>query len=147
MKQLFMSFVLAFALCTSASAYNYLTIASDAVESSVALNQLKKITFSGNELVVTSVDGTETRTDLATLKRLFFSDEPTAVRTVRQDALTFRNGHIVANGRGVLSVYNAGGALIRQQTVNSSRAEMNIATLPAGIYIVRLGNQTIKIAK
>lgn len=147
MKKLFMSLVLAFALSAAANAYNYLTIASDAVESSVALTQLKKITFSGTDLVVTSIDGTETRTSLSTLKSLYFSDEPTAVRTVRQDGLSFRNGHIVANGQGVLSVYNANGSLVRQQSVSSSRSEVNIATLPAGIYIVRLGNQTIKIAK
>lgn len=147
MKKLLLSFVLTFALSAVANAYNYLTIASDAVESSVALKQLKKITFSGNELVVTTTDGTETRTDLSALKRLYFSDEPTAVRSVRQDDLTFRNGRIVANGQGVLSVYNASGALMRQQMVSSSRSEVNIATLPAGIYIVRLGNKSIKIAK
>ena len=147
MKKLFMSLVLAFALSAAANAYNYLTIASDAVESSVALTQLEKITFSGTDLVVTSIDGTETRTSLSTLKSLYFSDEPTAVRTVRQDGLSFRNGHIVANGQGVLSVYNANGSLVRQQSVSSSRSEVNIATLPAGIYIVRLGNQTIKIVK
>ena len=147
MKKLFMSLVLTFALSAAANAYNYLTIASDAVESSVALTQLKKITFSGTDLVVTTTDGTETRTSLSTLKSLYFSDEPTAVRTVRQDGLSFRNGRIVANGKGVLSIYNSSGSLVRQQSVSSSRSEVNIATLPAGIYIVRLGNQTIKIAK
>lgn len=147
MKKILLSLVLAIALSGSASAYNYLTIATSTVESSVALAQVKKITFSGSDLVVTSTDGTETRVGLSTLDRLYFSDEPTAVRAARQDGLSFRNGRVVASGQGVLSVYNSSGAIVRQQTVGSSRTEVNIATLPAGIYIVRLGNQTIKIAK
>lgn len=147
MRKLLLSLVLCVGLTASAGTYNYLTIATTAVESSVALNQLKKITFEGNNLVVTTTDGTQSSFELATLNRLFFSDEPTAVRTVRQEGLSYRNGRIVANGQGVLSVYNASGALIRQQAVGSSRSELNIATLPTGIYIVKLGSQTLKIAK
>ena len=89
-----MSLVLSIALSIPAGAYNYLTIATSTVESSVALAQVKKITFSGTDLVVTSTDGTETRVGLSTLDRLYFADEPTAVRTVRQDGLSFRKAEI-----------------------------------------------------
>lgn len=147
MRKIFLSLLAAAALTASAGTYNYLNIATSAVESSVALVQLKKITFEGNNLVVTGTDGSASTFALADLDRLYFSNTSTAVRSVRQDGLSFRNGHIVANGQGVLSIYNSNGALVRQQTVSGSRSEVNIGMLPTGIYIVRLGNRTIKVAR
>ena len=60
MRKTILLLLLASTLTTWASTYNYLTIATTAAESSVALNAIKKITFSGNNLVVTTIDGEET---------------------------------------------------------------------------------------
>lgn len=147
MRKTILLLLLASTLTTWASTYNYLTIATTAAESSVALSTIKKITFSGSNLVVTTIDGEETSVALSNLNRLYFSEKATAVRNLHAGKLAYQNGRIVAGTSGVLTVYNASGAIVRQMPVAGGRTEMNLSTLPTGIYIVKLGQQTLKIAK
>lgn len=147
MRRLHLLLLLMATLSATAGTYNYLTVVTDALESSIALTSVKKITFSGSNLIVTTMNGEENSFELSTFNRLTFTEEATAVRPIAQEGITFRNGRIVASGAGVLTIYNASGAVVRQQYVGDSRSELNIATLPHGIYIAKLGRQTIKISK
>lgn len=150
MKRILLSFVLLVgtAYATFADTYNYLTLVSTDLECSVALKSIKRITFEGGNLVVTSVDGTETNAALSTLSSITFTVEATAVRGINahRNDLCIEAGQVVANGTGMLLLYNANGHVVRQEYVDSQRAEISLRDLPRGIYIARLGNQTLKIA-
>jgi hypothetical protein len=54
------------------------------------------------------------------------------------------NLHVRTDRPAMLTVYSADGALIRQQTVGA--AETTTLPLPPGIYIVKLGDTTAKVA-
>lgn len=147
MKKFFLSLLLALPLVGMADSYNYLNLTSTSSVQSVALKTVKKITFEGNNIVVTTTDGTTTTAALATLSKLTFTDTAVGVRGIGDEAgrLCIENGRILAGGRGQLQLYNAGGQMVRRQVVAGGRSEINLDGLPHGIYIARLGNQTIKV--
>ena len=60
--------------------------------------------------------------------------------------LRFENGRL-QTGNGILRVYNAGGALIHIANVTEKKGSVDFSTLPAGLYIVSQGKETIKIKK
>lgn len=149
MKHFFLSLALLFGSTAIALAdsYNYLTLVSTNIESSVALRTIKRITFSDGNLVVTTVDGEQTLTPLTTLSELTFTSEPTAIRSIGSKGcdLCIQAGKVIADGTGMLLLYNAKGQLMRQQYVKSQRTELSLDELPHGIYIARLGNRILKI--
>jgi len=150
MKRIIMSLALTVASATLALAdsYNYLTVSAGNIEKSFALRQLKRITFVGEDMVVTNTDGSESSFALDELNRLYFSDSATAIsRTGASRPLAYENGQLVANGSGTIQIYNASGALVRNLYTTSPRTSVNLSSLPHGIYIVKQGNKTLKIAK
>lgn len=148
MKKFLLSLLLALPLTAVADTYNYLNINAGSNIQSVALKTVKRITFSGGNIVVTAADGSETTAALSALTNITFTEIATSVRDINlQPAdLQVENGRIVAAGQGVLLLYNARGQVVRQQFVGSNRTELSMEALPHGIYIARLGNRSIKIA-
>lgn len=149
MKQLFLGVILAFGFAAAASAdsYNYLNLTSTSTVQSIALKTVKKITFEGTNIVVSATDGTTTTAALSTLSKLTFSDTAVGVRALESASgkLCIEGGRIVADGQGQLQLFNASGQLVRRQTITSSHSELSLEGLPRGIYIARLGRQTLKI--
>ena len=149
MKQLFLGlvFALGFAAAASAETYNYLNLTSSSTIQSVALKTVKKITFEGTNIVVTSTDGTTTIAPLATLTKLTFTGIAVGVNTLQAESgkLCIEGGRVVADGQGQLQLFNASGQLVRRQTLTRSHSELSLDGLPRGIYIARFGRQTIKI--
>ena len=148
MKKILLSLLLALPLTAAADTYNFLNLNAGSSIQSVALKSVKRITFSDGNIVVTAADGTETTAALANLTNLTFTAEATGVRgiSVQPADLNVQDGRIVARGKGVLLLYNAGGQVVRQQYIDSSRDEISLEGLAHGIYIARLGNRSIKIA-
>lgn len=148
MKKLLLPLFFALAAPAAADTYNYLNLNAGSTIQSVALKTVKRITFSGGNIIVTTADGTETTAALANLTSLTFTEIGTGVRGINAQPtdLQVQNGRIVTAGQGMLLLYNAGGQVVRQQYVSSSRSELSLEALPHGIYVARLGNRSIKIA-
>lgn len=151
MKKLILSLALAITTVTVAWAddFNYLTITSSNTESSVALNSVRRITFNGAEMLVTTVDGATENVALSTLSRLSFTASATAIRnlsTERCQSMQLQADRVVVAGKGILRLYNGSGMLVRQVVVNGDRSELSLDALPRGIYIARLGTQSLKVA-
>lgn len=148
MSRFLLSLLLALPLTAAADTYNYLNITAGSSIQSVALKTVRRITFSNGNIVVTAADGTETTAALSALTNLTFTETATGIRGIglQPADLCIENGRVVADGKGILLVYNAAGRLVRQQYVDSSRTELSLEGLPHGIYIARLGNRSIKIA-
>ena len=148
MKKLLLPLLFALAAPAAADTYNYLNLNAGSTIQSVALKTVKRITFSGGNIIVTTADGTETTAALANLTSLTFTEIGTGVRGINAQPtdLQVQTGRIVTAGQGMLLLYNAGGQVVRQQYVSSSRSELSLEALPHGIYVARLGNRSIKIA-
>lgn len=152
MRRTFLSILLvvAAALPAAAGTYNYLTLVTGATARSVDLQAIKRITFSDGNLVVTLVDESQGVVSLSSLSSIRFTEEPTqsGVRSLGGQDVSLRmdGGRLVAEGTGVLTLYNANGQLVRQQNVRAGHGEMSLVALARGIYIARFGNRTLKIA-
>lgn len=152
MKRLFLTLTLAIAssACVLADDFNYLNVTSTSSARSFALNQVRRITFSGSDMVVTTTEGTSESIALATLNSLAFSaTAPTAIRNLSTEScksLQLEADRVVVNGKGILKLYNANGQLVRQMVVDGGNAELSLYGLPRGIYIARIGTQSLKLA-
>lgn len=132
-----------------ADTYNYITLTSSTVEQSIALKTVKKITFEGTSIVVTTTDGATSTMPLAEFQRFTFTPTGDGIRQPKRPVgdLCIEAGRIVANGQGLLLLYNTNGQVVRQQFVSGSRSEIQMTDLPHGIYIAKLGNKTLKVIR
>ncbi len=158
MKRLLLSLALLAAAWLPACAddtadYSYLclytTSGSTTSSESVALRQVKRLTFEGTDLVVTMADGTIMATPLALLSRIAFNATADAVRSTdaARGGLMLQGGRLVAEGQGTLCVYDLRGQLLRVQHVRGTHAELSLTDLPRGVYVATLGTSTIKFAR
>lgn len=130
-----------------AEEYKYLTISYSGSEQSISLPIVQRITFEEGYVVVTTTEGTHSY-PISLLEKITFTESATAIEALPEEAkdLTYKNGTLSIKGDGMLRVYNTGGALVSIAYVKEG-ANISLAKLPAGIYIVRMGDKTIKVKK
>ncbi|MCR5433080.1 MAG: T9SS type A sorting domain-containing protein [Bacteroidaceae bacterium] len=148
MKKLFLSALVALSAHTVwADDYNYLTVAYNSVEQSIALGTVQKITFENGNCVVSTTDGQFTY-PLSQMEKMRFTADPTAIKSLpsTSKSLAFANGLLTLGRPGTLRIYNAGGSLIRLAEVDKN-GTADLRSLPKGLYIISLGDETIKIKK
>lgn len=133
--------------------YSFLTFQYGGVQQSVALTSLKKITFSGGKMLATTADGVHSF-DLNTMEKMFFSATATALTTTTADCIglvydaasqTVRVGG--NTGGAMLNVYFLNGSLALRTPVAAEGASVSLASLPKGVYVVKLNGQTLKITR
>lgn len=118
---------------------------SDASVESVKLEEVQKITFSENNLLIHTTEGILTF-PLTEMGRITFTDQPTSVDELSDSSPSMMtvNNRLVVKGEGTLFVYNLAGNLVSVAVVKGA-AELSTHSLPAGTYIVRFGKETIKV--
>lgn len=127
--------------------YKYLTVSSSG-EDYISLPTIQKITFAEGNCIVTTTTGDYTY-PLSEIKKMYFSvEDPDAIKTLPQEAenLQYRNGVLKVDGDGMLRIYNANGALVQLAKVKKG-ANINLSNLKSGLYIVNMGDKTIKLTK
>lgn len=135
--------------CTTmwADNYNYLTVSATG-EEYISLPTIQKITFADGNCIVTTTAGDYTY-PLSEIKKMYFSTEdPTAIEALPQEAenLQYKDGKLTVAGDGMLRIYNSNGALVQMANVQKG-ANINLGNLKSGLYIVNMGNRTIKLTK
>lgn len=132
-----------------ADEYNYLTLTYNGADQNISLPIVQRITFEEGNLVVNTTDG-KYFYPISALDKITFSEaaDPDAIEALPEQAedLTYKNGILAIKGDGILRVYNASGALVSIANVKEG-ANVNLGNLPTGVYIVRMGNKTIKVRK
>ena len=125
---------LAFAANAQAQKADYLTFqTTDGTEKSITASGLK-ITFKNGML--TASNGTDTQTfSLPLLSRMFFSATPTGTTAGNEATASIVGGKLIVNAPA--------GTSVTVYTADGRRA--NPSRLEKGIYIVRLGNKTLKL--
>lgn len=148
-KTLFVGALLAAcSLTTMADDYQYLTAAYSGVEQSVELSSIKKITFENNSVVIFTSDGQITLPQNE-MEKMYFSATATAIESLPQESDNMKvNGNTlhVSGQTGVLRIFGANGTLQRVAKVDGNAA-VNLSGLAKGVYIVKMGDQVIKIRK
>lgn len=130
-----------------ADEYNYLTITCSGTEQSISLPIVQKITFEEGYVVVTTAEGKHSY-PISALDKITFTETATAIEALPEqlENLNYKDGTLSIKGDGMLRVYNASGALVSIANVKEG-ANVSLGSLPAGVYIVRMGNKTIKVRK
>ena len=146
-KFLLGSVLMAASLSSSADDLNYLTVAYNNVEQSIELSTVQKITFEEGNAVVYTTSETYTY-PLSEMQKMTFTQDPTAIKSLptESDDLKFLNGQLSVSGKGTLRVYNASGALIRMANIEK-KSNVSLNGLKPGLYVISMGDQTIKITK
>lgn len=85
MKKLIIMAMLAIGTTAFAEDYKYLTMAYNSVEQSIELATVQKITFEGGQVVVATSEGNQTFPQ-SQMEKMFFSQTPTAVKSVTAEA-------------------------------------------------------------
>lgn len=127
--------------------YQYLTITYGSSESNISLPLVEKISFEEDYLVVTTSEGTN-HYPLSAVDKITFTESATAIKALpeQMEGLTYRDGTLAVRGDGFLRIYRTGGVLVSIAAVKEG-ANISLDNLPAGVYIVGMGNKTIKIKK
>ncbi len=129
--------------------YQFLTVAHSSVEKSIELANIQKITFevAAGNVVVTTTEG-DVRFPISEMEKMYFSTTATAIKALplKSEGLTLMGTQLKVKGDGLLRIYAADGTLQRMAKVEGESC-ISLENLPKGIYIVNLGDQTIKIRK
>lgn len=159
MRKLLLSLFATLALTNMAQAqsslYVYLNDGDD--ETVVSLADIDKITFEGASMVITPKTGSQKTIALTAIKDFKFTpNSTTSLLTLQNEAevgpkISVKSGIIKVEGwdtsrTATLSVYSVGG----QQMLSISEwkgADIDINTLPKGVYVIKIENQTTKIRK
>lgn len=130
-------------------------LTKDKAEHRFALSDKPKVTFEGKNLKVTcskaSASATFTLTDVVrfTYKKV----DSTGVDELVDDPATmdFDNGVLVISNlkaNATVSVYTLDGKPVRQlKAARTGTFRLNLSELPSGVYVVKAGTITYKIAK
>ena len=147
MKHLLVAILMMASTTMWADNYKYLTVSSSG-EDYISLPTIQKITFADGNCVVTTTTGNYTY-PLSELKKMYFSvDDPTAIEALPQETenMKYKNGKLMVQGDGMLRIYSANGALVQLANVKKG-ANIDLSNLKSGLYIVNMGDKTIKLTK
>lgn len=127
----------------------FLTITYSGTEQNISLPIVQRITFEEGYVVVTTTEGKHSY-PISVLDKMTFTekDEATAIQALPEQAenLTCKDGTLAIKGNGMLRIYNTAGALVSIANVKEG-ANISLDNLPAGVYVVRMGDKAIKIRK
>ena len=127
--------------------FKYLTITYSETEEYISLPIVTRIFFEDNYLVVTTTESTH-HIPLSVLEKISFTESATGIKALPEQAkdLTYKNGTLAVKGDGLLRIFSMNGALISIANVKEG-ANISLDNLPAGVYVVRMGDKAIKIRK
>lgn len=109
------------------------------------------LTFKDGEMRLAGKDVNETF-PLATLAKVSFSDEAVGIRLAQEgrQTLSLRDGDrlMIESDRPLTAkIYDSEGKEVLSAAVQAGRREINIASLPGGVYVIKAGRGSLKITK
>ena len=127
--------------------FQYLTLTYGNNEHNISLPIVQRISFEEDYLVVTTSESTH-RYPLTILDKITFTESATAIEAMPEqlENLSYKDGTLAVKGDGLLRVYGSNGALVSIANVKEG-ANISLDKLPAGVYIVRMGDKTIKVKR
>jgi hypothetical protein len=129
---------------------------SDNIQS-FALNDLQKITFTGQDMVIKPASGAAVNFSYSSVSKWIFA--PSAFTDIAPVVADTEGANIYyrsttesvvlqsASVIGEVSVFNLQGVLFKRVVVQTVQAEIALSGIPAGVYIVKTGTSVKKIIK
>lgn len=155
-RQILSSLLMACALTTMADDRNVVFHFDDGSSQSIALESLRKLTFSDGNIVAHLEDGT-TATPFSIDNLQYFAFEQTATAIAKPQVNT--NGIQASISKSSINLvgydasnplpaalYDARGVMLMQNKALGS-STVDISSLPGGIYIFKIGTQIFKLHK
>lgn len=108
-----------------------------------------KITFSGDNAIVTFSDGTTDTADMSNVViYLNVSTDISKVQTFNYNGIIGDELHLsnIAEGTTV-TIYDAAGKVQQQVKATDTTLSLNTASLKNGVYVLKAGNQIVKFLK
>ena len=117
----------------------------------ISLDNLKQITFDGATVKIEQTDGRISSTSMEYIDRILFGDFTSIDNIGSNNALVdyISRDEITINceaGTGI-AIYSVTGMTLLNVRSEADRKQISIANLPKGIYILKVGGQTVKITK
>ncbi len=114
----------------------------DSKSSGVALNDIKKVAFEGNNVVVTTNNGAEKKFDMNAFDKVIFDNSPVGIAGTKaeRDGLQFvyDGENISVSGLKAATavvVYNAAGAVVASKKAWNGD-KLSVSGLPEGMYLL-----------
>lgn len=151
MNKLLLSLLL---LCTAISGFatDYTLVVSmkSGQSESFVLAEKPTIKFTTSGMLINS-ESAVAAYDRDAVEKFYFVEGTTAVETVKDSnfSFTFVDGEnvIITGASGEVRVYGSNGQLVHRHTVAGSGANISLADMEKGIYLININNRTIKIIK
>ena len=108
-----------------------------------------KITFSGDNAIVTFSDGTTDTADMSNVViYLNVSTDISKVQTFNYNGIIGDDIRLsnIAEGTAV-TIYDATGKVLQQVKATDTTLSLNTASLKSGVYVLKAGNQIVKFLK
>lgn len=108
-----------------------------------------KITFSGDNAIVTFSDGTTDTADMSNVViYLNVSTDISKVQTFNYNGIIGDDIRLsnIAEGTTV-TIYDAAGKVLQQVKATDTTLSLNTASLKNGVYVLKAGNQIVKFLK
>lgn len=128
-------------------------LTKDNAQHQFALPDKPKVTFEGNNLLVTS-DKTTASFALSDVVRFTYQDiDPSGIQEVysKDTGVSFEDGVLVISqikANSTVCVYSLDGRLVRQLAAKRAGTyRLNLSSLSFGVYLVKTGSLTYKITK
>lgn len=102
MRKMLLMAMLAVSTMAFADDYQYLTMGYNSIEKSILLETIQKITFENGNVVVATSNGNETFPQ-SQMEKMYFSTEPTAIKSVSTEKEKTDNTVYDLSGRRVMN--------------------------------------------
>ncbi len=119
------------------------------------MSKVDKIEIASDKVNVVTTDGGTTAHKISDIDRIELTSTATGIHsTPTADAhnITVRSAGYTITAEGladgtVMEVYAANGALVGKTTAKGGKAVLDAAGLGAGVYVVKAGDQSVKMVK
>ena len=151
MKKILTVILFAMATALPASAQQMLIEKTGSENEIISLDNLKQITFDGTTVNIEQTDGKTSSTSMEYIDRISFGNFTSIDNVESVGALVDYVSRDVISVECVtgteITIYSVTGMRLLDISSEAGRRQISIANLPKGIYILKIGDKTAKIAK
>lgn len=129
----------------------------DGTQQSYSLTDLRKITFSNGNMLLTKTDASENTFAMNTVEKSFFNASSSIEENISNEA---QNVTVYPNpatdiiyvntgfeGAAKVQIYSLDGSLVLSTQISASGEAIDVSRLSSGLYIIKVNNQVSKFRK
>lgn len=145
MKKLLMAVVAAFVSLTALADGEKGLYIINTETNTIPVAEIQKITFENGNVVVKKTTGESSTFAMTDISRMYFGELTTGIDEVAVEG-SWDGKSITLAADCKVEVFNASGIAVSQGSFSKGDV-INLESIPSGIYIVKIGDKSFKIAK